>query len=130
MIWQYRTIVFEFVKDGLLGDRYIDDEEMETTLNEQGLSGWELVDVVMIQEGVLAVLKRAQEKPADSQVVLGGGAVAAQMPGQRGESAYLTEATETRRQLEEPAYTRSLEEKGTPTRQEQRGDRIGEIKIR
>jgi hypothetical protein len=36
--WRYRTIVFEFKKNGLLGDRFIDDEEVESTLNEQGVS--------------------------------------------------------------------------------------------
>lgn len=58
MLWQYRTIIFEFAKDGLLGEKYINDEEMENTLNEQGLMGWEVVSVVMVQEGILAVLKR------------------------------------------------------------------------
>ena len=58
MQWQYRTILFEFQKDGLLGDKYIDDEEVETLLNEQGARGWELVNVTMIQEGLLASCKR------------------------------------------------------------------------
>jgi hypothetical protein len=56
--WQYRTILFEFRKDGLLGDKYIDDEDVEATLNEQGAAGWELVNVAMIQEGLLAFFKR------------------------------------------------------------------------
>ncbi len=56
--WQYRTIVFEFQKDGLLGDRFIDDEEVEKTLNEQGRDGWELVSATMIQDGLLTLLKR------------------------------------------------------------------------
>ena len=59
MQWQYRTILFEFQKDGLLGDKYIDDEEVETLLNELGSRGWELVIVTMIQEGLLAFCKRA-----------------------------------------------------------------------
>ena len=46
MLWKYRTILFEFTKDGLLGDRYVDDEEMERSLNELGALGWELVNVV------------------------------------------------------------------------------------
>lgn len=56
--WQYRTILFEFQKDGLLGDKYIDDEEVEALLNELGERGWELVNVTMIQEGLLAFCKR------------------------------------------------------------------------
>jgi len=59
--WQYRTILFEFHKDGLLGDRYIDDEEVEKTLNEQGASGWELVNVTPIREGLLAFCKRPKK---------------------------------------------------------------------
>lgn len=58
MQWQYRTLLFEFQKDGLLGDKYIDDEEVEALLNEQGARGWELINVTMIQEGLLAFCKR------------------------------------------------------------------------
>ena len=56
--WQYRTILFELQKDGLLGDKYIDDEEVEALLNELGARGWELVNVTMIQEGLFAFCKR------------------------------------------------------------------------
>jgi len=58
MVWQYRTMLFEFTKDGLLGDRYVDDEEMEKTLNQMGQDSWELVDVSLLQDGLLAFLKR------------------------------------------------------------------------
>nr|WP_321468297.1 DUF4177 domain-containing protein [uncultured Desulfobulbus sp.] len=58
MVWQYRTILFEFTKDGLLGDRYVDDEEMEKTLNLMGQECWELVDVSLLQDGLLAFLKK------------------------------------------------------------------------
>jgi hypothetical protein len=62
MLWQYRTMLFEFTKDGLLGDKYVDDEEMEKTLNQLGGKGWELVNVTLLQDGVLAFLKKpAQE---------------------------------------------------------------------
>ena len=57
MQWQYRTILFEFTKDGLLGDKYVDDEEMEKTLNEMGRQGWELVNVALLQDGLLTFLK-------------------------------------------------------------------------
>ncbi len=56
--WRYRTIVFEFKKDGLLGDRFIDDEEVENTLNEQGRAGWELVSATMVQDGLLTLMKQ------------------------------------------------------------------------
>ncbi len=64
MRWQYRTVVFEFQKDGLLGDRFIDDEEVEKTLNEQGRAGWELVSATMVQEGLLTLLKRPERESA------------------------------------------------------------------
>ncbi len=87
MQWQYRTILFEYHKDGLLGDKYIDDEEVEQTLNEQGAEGWELVGVTPVQEGLLSFLKRPRdfsdvgghvpppvhtEKPAAAEPVHGG----------------------------------------------------------
>jgi len=56
--WQYRTILFEFQKDGILGDKYIDDDEMEDALNEHGQRGWELVSVTPVQEGLLSFFKR------------------------------------------------------------------------
>ena len=64
MLWRYRTILFEFAKDGLLGDKYIDDEEVEKTLNELGTRSWELVNVSLLQEGLLAILKRPAEERA------------------------------------------------------------------
>lgn len=66
MLWQYRTILFEFTKDGLLGDKYVDDEEMEKALNELGGQEWELVSVSLLQDGLLAFLKR----PAQEDVVV------------------------------------------------------------
>jgi Domain of unknown function (DUF4177) len=77
--WQYRTILFEFQKDGLLGDKYVDDEEVEKVLNEQGEQGWELVSVTAVQEGLLTFFKRVrsqsmnqtgtrEEKPAAPKV--------------------------------------------------------------
>lgn len=62
MLWQYRTVLFEFTKDGILGDRYVDDEEMEKTLNELGRQSWELVNVSLLQDGLLAFLKRVVEE--------------------------------------------------------------------
>lgn len=59
MNWQYKTVLFEFKKDSLLGDRYIDDDEMEKVLNELGRKEWELVSVTPVQEGLLAFFKQA-----------------------------------------------------------------------
>ncbi len=72
MLWQYRTMLFEFTKDGLLGDKYVDDEEMEKTLNQMGGQGWELVSVTLLQDGVLAFLKKpvGQERLVDEPIVV------------------------------------------------------------
>ncbi|MCL2459255.1 MAG: DUF4177 domain-containing protein [Desulfobulbus sp.] len=71
MQWQYRTILFEFTKDGLLGDKYVDDEEMEKMLNQMGGQGWELINVTLLQDGVLGFLKKPvqQERVIDEPVV-------------------------------------------------------------
>ena len=73
MLWQYRTVLFEFTKDGILGDRYVDDEEMEKTLNQLGRQSWELVNVSLLQDGLLAILKR----PVGADTVAVGPAVRA-----------------------------------------------------
>ena len=39
--WQYKTITVTFQKDGLLGEKYIDEDETEAILNEEGRRGWE-----------------------------------------------------------------------------------------
>ncbi len=43
----------------MLGEKFIDEEEMEDELNRQGSEGWELVSVVREHDGLLAVCKRA-----------------------------------------------------------------------
>ena len=68
MLWQYRTNLFEFTKDGLLGDKYVDDEEMEKTLNELGRQEWEMVSVSLLQDGLLVFLKRPAPEDAEFDV--------------------------------------------------------------
>lgn len=123
MRWQYRTILFEFQKDGLLGDKYIDDEEIEKTLNTQGRAGWELVSVTMSQEGVLAFLKRSEEtvrKPAGAleRPIL-------KDSGDTGERKITAEEL----QQQEREHIRNLEQQRRQTMQEQEKDMVGEIKI-
>jgi hypothetical protein len=62
MTWHYRTILFEFTKDSILGEKYLDDEEMEKALNQLGAESWELVNVTLLQDGVLAFLKKPGER--------------------------------------------------------------------
>lgn len=69
MLWQYRTILFEFAKGGLLSDKYVDDEEMEKTFNQMGSQGWDLINVILLQDGVLAFLKKPKgESPEIEEV--------------------------------------------------------------
>ena len=58
--WEYKSLLLEFSKDGLLSDHYVDDEELERQLNQQGRQGWELVNVSLLQDGLLAVFKRPE----------------------------------------------------------------------
>lgn len=73
MLWQYQTILFELTKDGLLGDKYVDDEEIEKALNQLGSQGWELVNVTLLKDGVLVFLKRPvrQEQVVEQPAVSG-----------------------------------------------------------
>ncbi|NOX81235.1 MAG: DUF4177 domain-containing protein [Deltaproteobacteria bacterium] len=114
--WQYRTILFEFQKDSLLGDKYIDDEELETTLNEQGESGWELVAVTPVREGILSFFKRMKQ-PA-------GPKVKSPAAGKQ------TVVTAEQLQREEKEHIRRLEQERREAMLRQEQDLIGEIKIR
>jgi hypothetical protein len=60
--WRYRSILVEFQKDGLLGEKYIDEEEVEAILNEEGLQGWELVTATLVPEGLLLCCKRGLDQ--------------------------------------------------------------------
>jgi len=124
--WRYRTILFEYQKDGLLGDRYIDDEEVETTLNEQGLEGWELVSVTQIKDGLLAFCKRPE-----GQLIKAQGDEREVVEGRV--SAPLEErspVTAEELQKNEIAHIRRLEEERQETMKRQEQDILGEIKIR
>lgn len=127
MMWQYRTIVFEFAKDGLLGERYIDDEEMENTLNEQGSMGWELVSAVMVQDGVLAVLKRAGTKVAGQKAHITAG----EDPHEGGTISAVKQQTITTEQVreQEQEHLQSLGERQEQQSEKQEHHHVGDIKI-
>ncbi len=81
MRWQYRTILFEFQKDGILGDKYVDDDEMEDVLNEHGQKSWELVSVTPVQEGLLSFFKREIQLSRRPVAVKPGEPVATRIEG-------------------------------------------------
>ncbi len=128
MNWQYRTILFEYQKDGLLGDRYIDDEEVEATLNEQGQSGWELVSVTQIKDGLLAFCKRPEKKVSVKQQPLHQGVDnSKQQPVQ---SRVQKVVTAEGLQQKEKEHIIRLEKERQETMKRQEQDLIGGIKIR
>lgn len=58
MNWSYKTVHFELKKEGLLGGSFLDEAELEEQLNDFGRSGWELVSVIEVQNGVIAFFKQ------------------------------------------------------------------------
>ena len=120
MYWQYRTILFEFQKDGLLGDKYVDDEEVEKILNEQGEQGWELVTVTAVQEGLLTFFKRVRSQSREQSINREEQPPAAAKP-----PVPLRPAS-----FPSPASGREAPgEEQRPMAPKQKSNRIGEIKI-
>ncbi len=58
MRWSYKTVHYELKKEGLLGSAFLDESEMELSLNEYGKAGWELVSVIENMDGLVAVFKQ------------------------------------------------------------------------
>ncbi|MDO9041361.1 MAG: DUF4177 domain-containing protein [Desulfocapsaceae bacterium] len=61
MRWGYKTVQFGLKKEGLLGSSFLDEAEVEQSLNEFGLAGWELVSLFGMQDGLMAVFKQPLE---------------------------------------------------------------------
>ena len=59
MQWQYRSILIEYRKAGLFGRKYIDEQEVEEVLNEEGAEGWELVTATMVPDGLMLFCRHA-----------------------------------------------------------------------
>lgn len=58
MRWSYKTVHFELKKEGLLGSSFLDESEVEYSLNEYGKAGWELVSMLETMDGLIAVFKQ------------------------------------------------------------------------
>ena len=58
MRWSYKTILYELKKEGLLGSAFLDEPEIELSLNQYGKAGWELVSMLETMDGVIAVFKQ------------------------------------------------------------------------
>ncbi len=61
MRWSYKTVHYTLKKEGLLGSTFLDESEIEMSLNEYGKGGWELVNMIDSMEGVTAVFKQPIE---------------------------------------------------------------------
>jgi hypothetical protein len=61
MRWCYKTVHFDLKKEGFLGSVFLDEAEVEQSLNEYGQSGWELVSIVETQDGLIAFFKQPLE---------------------------------------------------------------------
>jgi hypothetical protein len=73
MRWSYKTIHYELKKEGILGSAFLDESEIELSLNQYGKAGWELVSMLETMDGIIAVFKqpldmdiRSFTSPADS----------------------------------------------------------------
>jgi hypothetical protein len=58
MRWSYKTILYELKKEGILGNSFLDEPEIELSLNQYGKAGWELVSLLETMDGVIAVFKQ------------------------------------------------------------------------
>lgn len=58
MKWGYKTVHFELKKEGLLGGSFLDEAEIEEQLNDFGRSGWELISVIEVQQGIICFFKQ------------------------------------------------------------------------
>lgn len=58
MRWSYKTVHYELKKEGILGSAFLDESEVEISLNEYGKAGWELVSILETMDGVIAVFKQ------------------------------------------------------------------------
>lgn len=66
MRWGYKTVQYGLKKEGLLGSSFLDEAEVEQSLNEFGQAGWELVSLFGMQDGLMAVFKQQLEMKAAS----------------------------------------------------------------
>ncbi|MFV0438333.1 MAG: hypothetical protein ACK5PS_13210 [Desulfopila sp.] len=64
MHWSYKAVHYGLKKDGLLGRAFLDDAEIEESLNQYGRSGWELVSLLETTDGVIAFFKQPLERAA------------------------------------------------------------------
>lgn len=65
MRWGYKTVHYELKKEGFLGSAFLDEAEVEQSLNEYGSAGWELVSMMETQDGLIAIFKQPLDPPVE-----------------------------------------------------------------
>jgi hypothetical protein len=68
MRWSYKSVHYDYKKEGLLGGTFLDEAEIEQSMNEFGRAGWELVSLFEVQDGLLAIFKQPVDLPARQNV--------------------------------------------------------------
>jgi hypothetical protein len=58
MRWSYKTVHYDMKKEGILGSAFLDEPEIELSLNQYGKAGWELVSLLETMDGLIAVFKQ------------------------------------------------------------------------
>ncbi len=58
MRWSYKTVHYDLKKEGILGSAFLDEPEIELSLNQYGKAGWELVSLLETMDGLIAVFKQ------------------------------------------------------------------------
>ncbi len=58
MRWSYKTVHYDLKKEGILGSAFLDESEIELSLNQYGKAGWELVSLLETMDGLIAVFKQ------------------------------------------------------------------------
>lgn len=56
--WEYKNIFYPLKKEGLLGEQILDEVELEQAFNEYGIQGWELISLLNMRNGFVAIFKR------------------------------------------------------------------------
>lgn len=63
MRWSYKIVHYDYKKGGLLGGTFLDETEIEQSMNEFGQAGWELISLLEVQDGLTATFKQPLEAP-------------------------------------------------------------------
>ncbi|MDR3630026.1 MAG: DUF4177 domain-containing protein [Desulfocapsaceae bacterium] len=64
MRWSYKIVHYDYKKEGILGGTFLDEAEIEQSMNEIGKEGWELISLLEVHDGLAATFKMPFEARA------------------------------------------------------------------